>query len=247
MFPSVAPLGSRLPLPIVAALAVVLAACPKPTPPPQPTPDDRPAEPTIVIDSVDPSETKEGRAVTVTVRGKGFEDGVSVYLNDRSMSGVDVYDDGELTFRASEDLAAGKYDLRVEAENGDDAVKRNGFVVRAKRSSAGDCTLDVVSFEFNEAGLTDAARDSIASAARCIEARGLSVVRLEGHADERGSTEYNLSLGQRRAESVRNYLVGLGVSESKLRTLSYGEERPADRGHGEYAWAKNRRVEFVVP
>jgi len=228
-------------------VAVVLAACPKPTPPPQPTPDDTPSESSVAIDSISPDETKEGRAVTVTITGKGFDDGATVFLNSRSMGGVDVYDDGELTFRASEDLAGGKYDVRVEVASGDDAVKRNGFVVRAKPSTAGDCTLEPVAFEFNEAGLTDAARDSIASAARCIEARGLSAVRLEGHADERGSTEYNLSLGQRRAESVRNYLVGLGVSESKLRTLSYGEERPADRGHDEYAWAKNRRVELVVP
>ncbi len=247
LFPSVRPSGSRALLPIVAIVLVMLVACPKPAPPPQPTPDPAGAEPAVVIDSVSPEETKQGRAVTVTIMGRGFEEGTKVFLNTQSMSGVDVYDDGELTFRVADDLAAGKYDVQVELPNGEDAVRRDGFVVRAKANSDGDCTLVPISFEFNESGLTDDARESIASAARCIEARGLSAVRLEGHADERGSTEYNLSLGQRRAESVRNYLVGLGVAESVVRTLSYGEERPDDQRHDEYAWAKNRRVELIVP
>ena len=200
-----------------------------------------------MIGSVSPNETREGRGVTVTVSGKGFEEGAKVFLNSRGMTGVDVYGDGELTFRASEDLAAGKYDVQVELENGDDAVLRDGFTVRAKPTDSSDCSLSTVHFEFNEAGLTSDARDSLAGNARCVESRGIAKVRLEGHADERGSTEYNLSLGQRRAESVRNYLVGLGVADPKLDTLSYGEERPIDRGHDDKAWAANRRVEFVVP
>jgi len=71
-------------------------------------------------------------------------------------------------------------------------------------------------------------------------------VQLVGHADERGSTLYNLSLGQRRAESVRQYLVNMGISSARLATLSYGEERPEQGGQSESAWATNRRVEFVV-
>ena len=239
---------SRLSTAALSAVCFVLAlsACPKQQPPTQATPSPTPSEPAVVIDSVSPGETREGRAVTVTVMGSGFEDGVGVFLNSRSMSGVDVYDDGELTFRATEDLPAGKYDVQVELLNGESAVRRDGFVVRAKPRESSDCTLTEVRFEFNEVGLTDESRDALAEAGRCMEARGLVAVRLEGHADERGSTEYNLSLGQRRAESVRNYLIGLGVT-GKLTTLSYGEERPSDGGHDEYAWAKNRRVEFVIP
>ena len=97
---------------------------------------------------------------------------------------------------------------------------------------------------FNEASLTSGARDELDRNARCLEARAKLAVRLEGHADERGSTDYNLSLAQRRAESVRNYLVSLGVESDRLATLSYGEERPASSGHDERAWAENRRVEF---
>jgi peptidoglycan-associated lipoprotein len=70
-------------------------------------------------------------------------------------------------------------------------------------------------------------------------------VRLEGNTDERGSREYNIGLGDRRAQSVRRALLLQGVSEGQLTIVSYGEERPADPGHDEAAWAKNRRVEIV--
>jgi len=72
-------------------------------------------------------------------------------------------------------------------------------------------------------------------------------VRLEGNADERGSPEYNLALGQRRAESVRKALKVLGVKDSQMEALSWGEERPAAAGHDEAAWSKNRRVDIQYP
>jgi hypothetical protein len=71
-------------------------------------------------------------------------------------------------------------------------------------------------------------------------------VTVQGHCDERGSTEYNLALGERRAAAVKRYLVDLGVSSSKLRTVSYGEDRPAVPGHDESAWRYNRRADFVA-
>ncbi|HEX9107436.1 MAG TPA: OmpA family protein, partial [Longimicrobiales bacterium] len=67
-----------------------------------------------------------------------------------------------------------------------------------------------------------------------------------GHCDERGTVEYNLALGERRAEVAKNYLVSLGIKESRIKTISYGKSKPADPGHDESAWAKNRRDEFVV-
>ncbi len=71
-------------------------------------------------------------------------------------------------------------------------------------------------------------------------------LRIEGHADERGSNEYNLALGQRRAEAVRRYLLSYGLDASRFTTISYGEERPLVAAHNEEAWAQNRRAEFVV-
>ncbi|MBN1557201.1 MAG: OmpA family protein [Lentisphaerae bacterium] len=69
---------------------------------------------------------------------------------------------------------------------------------------------------------------------------------VEGHCDERGSREYNMSLGEHRALAVRAYLVGLGIDGARVQTRSYGEEQPADPGHGESAWRQNRRVEFAL-
>lgn len=71
-------------------------------------------------------------------------------------------------------------------------------------------------------------------------------VRVEGNCDERGSNEYNLALGQRRADSVKQFLVNYGISDSRIATVSYGEERPAVSGHSEDAWAQNRRAEFII-
>ena len=70
-------------------------------------------------------------------------------------------------------------------------------------------------------------------------------VRVEGNCDERGTVEYNLALGQKRADSAKNYLAGLGVDAKSLETISYGKERPLDPGHNEAAWAKNRNAQFV--
>ena len=70
-------------------------------------------------------------------------------------------------------------------------------------------------------------------------------VTLEGHTDERGTRDYNLALGDRRSDAIKRYLIAEGVPSERISTLSYGEERPADPGHGESAWAKNRRVELV--
>jgi peptidoglycan-associated lipoprotein len=78
-----------------------------------------------------------------------------------------------------------------------------------------------------------------------IAANGEVEVRLEGHTDERGSREYNIALGDRRAQSVRRVLLFQGASTDQIDTVSYGEEKPAVEGHDEAAWSKNRRVELV--
>jgi peptidoglycan-associated lipoprotein len=71
-------------------------------------------------------------------------------------------------------------------------------------------------------------------------------IQIEGHCDERGTNEYNLALGERRANSTKNYLVSLGISPDRISIISYGEEKPLDPGHGEEAWAKNRRAHTII-
>jgi len=111
--------------------------------------------------------------------------------------------------------------------------------------AGGDCQsqLGVIHFEFNDSSLTTEARRQLDKAVDCFKGRR-GAVTLSGHCDERGTEEYNLHLGERRANSVKKYLSALGIDPKGLKTVSYGKERPADPGHDEAAWAKNRRVEL---
>jgi peptidoglycan-associated lipoprotein len=105
--------------------------------------------------------------------------------------------------------------------------------------------LKPVYFDFDSAELRQDGRDTLTQNAAGIKANSSLAVRIEGHCDERGTVEYNLALGDRRARAAREQLVSMGISGNKLRTISYGKERPADPGHSESAWAMNRRAEFV--
>jgi peptidoglycan-associated lipoprotein len=110
---------------------------------------------------------------------------------------------------------------------------------------AGLLATRVVYFDFDSAVIQGQGVDVVAAHAKYLAAHADARVRLEGNTDERGSREYNIGLGDRRAQSVRRALLLQGVSEKQITTVSYGEERPADPGHDEAAWAKNRRVEIV--
>jgi len=100
-------------------------------------------------------------------------------------------------------------------------------------------------FEFDSAKLTSESIEILEVHGNFIAGNGEVTVRLEGHADERGSREYNIGLGDRRAQSVRRVLLFQGASTDQVDTVSYGEEKPAMEGHSEEAWARNRRVELI--
>jgi len=102
-----------------------------------------------------------------------------------------------------------------------------------------------VYFEFDESVILDGDRPILEAHAQYLSQNPGASVTLEGHTDERGTREYNLALGERRAVSVRQFMSLLGASGQQLRTISYGEERPAMSGHNEEAWALNRRVEII--
>ncbi len=103
----------------------------------------------------------------------------------------------------------------------------------------------VIYFEYDSAKVDDASLALLEAHGNFVAANGNVFVRLEGHADERGSREYNIGLGDRRAQSVRRILMFQGASSDQLDTISYGEERPAQLGHDESSWSQNRRVELV--
>ena len=106
--------------------------------------------------------------------------------------------------------------------------------------------LQPVFYEYDSAEMSAEAQAALASNAEVLKKNPTWVVSIEGHSDERGTAEYNLALGERRALSARNYLVSLGLSPDRMRTVSYGKEFPFDPNHNESAWAKNRRAHFVV-
>ena len=105
---------------------------------------------------------------------------------------------------------------------------------------------DTVNFGFDSAALTVSARSTLNRQAAFLSLNPDLMIVIEGHADERGTREYNLALGDRRATAVRDYLVAKGINSARVRTVSYGKERPAVSGSDEAAWAKNRRAATVL-
>jgi peptidoglycan-associated lipoprotein len=105
---------------------------------------------------------------------------------------------------------------------------------------------DRVYFDYDSSVLSPTATQTLDKQAAWLKRYPNVIVTIEGHADERGTREYNLALGDRRANAVKNYLVALQINADRILTISYGEERPVDPGHNEAAWAKNRRAVTVV-
>ncbi|MFH2064045.1 MAG: peptidoglycan-associated lipoprotein Pal [Pseudomonadota bacterium] len=101
-------------------------------------------------------------------------------------------------------------------------------------------------FDYDDSSLKSSAQTVIQRKAVWLRNNPDATVLLEGHCDDRGTTEYNLALGDRRANSAKTFLVDMGIESSRLRTISYGEEMPVDPGKNEEAWAKNRRVHFTI-
>ena len=102
----------------------------------------------------------------------------------------------------------------------------------------------VIYFDFDSNVVKDEYRGMIQAHSRYMTEHASARLRIEGNCDERGSREYNLALGQRRAEAVKKVMTVLGVSDARVETISFGEEKPVDMGHDEAAWAKNRRDEL---
>ena len=120
---------------------------------------------------------------------------------------------------------------------------------RANMSSLNDpqspLSVRVIYFEYDSSDIRPEYRKTVEAHAAYLAANPGTTIRLEGHADERGSREYNLALGERRAQSIKSQMTLLGASTNQIRTVSYGEERPAIDGHDESAWSENRRVEII--
>ena len=109
-----------------------------------------------------------------------------------------------------------------------------------------DSPLRPIFFDYDSADVNDASRQILQANAAVLKKYPTWVITIEGHCDERGTAEYNLALGERRAISARQYLISLGLDANRLRTVSYGSEFPFDPAHQESAWSRNRRAHFVI-
>jgi peptidoglycan-associated lipoprotein len=128
------------------------------------------------------------------------------------------------------------------------AVKEAPAAMKEETTSAGQLQgmLDTIYFDFDSFVLSAAARESLSKNAGVLKKNSSAKIQVQGNCDERGSDEYNLALGEKRAKAAMSYLLTMGVPADNLSIISYGKEKPADQGHDEAAWAKNRRDDFVV-
>jgi peptidoglycan-associated lipoprotein len=140
------------------------------------------------------------------------------------------------------EAAAGSETSGAGANN---AAGQNGGDDETAGPQAGLLAKRVIYFDFDSSEIKGDGTDIVGAHAKYLASNPSARVRLEGHTDDRGSREYNIGLGERRAQSVRRALLLQGATEAQLSTVSYGAERPAVAGHDEAAWSKNRRVEIV--
>lgn len=232
--------SGRLMVALGLGLILFAPGCKKggdPTPPPPPPP---PALVTQIV-SIDPAVAEPNQAFPAKIYGAGFMEGAKVYFNSTEIPKVRL--EGMNTIKvAVGPMDAGVYDVKVTNPDGSSATLRSGLTIKA--ADTGDCDFVRIQFDFDKSNIRSSASSELGEHISCWQARTGSIT-VEGHCDERGTIEYNLALGSRRAESTKSYMTNKGVSGSRIKTVSYGEERPIERGSNESAWAANRRADII--
>ena len=146
--------------------------------------------------------------------------------------------------------AGGEEGLTKEGKIGEEELEegsiKEGTAAERAASAQEMFENEDIYYSFDSASLTPEAQEILQRKAQYLADHPHLKITVEGHCDERGTNEYNLALGDRRAESAKGFLVDLGVASSRMTTISYGEERPVDPGSSEEAWARNRRAHFVL-
>lgn len=241
--------SSRLILALFAAPLLMASKCKKDKQPDDlDTTDVTPVDPAVElrVTGVEPDTINAGELRRAMVYGSGFEEGVQVRVDESPVSSVTVQDSGVLRVTLPP-LDAGTHDLRVRNPDGTTATLRNAILAQAAPTAdvtAGlGCRSITVRFELDQSRLTKDSRELLREKLACFTERQ-GEIRIEGHCDERGTTDYNLALGQRRADAVKDWMMNQGVPPRRLRVVSYGEEKPVNQGHNEAAWAQNRRAEI---
>ncbi len=240
-------------------MAFVLAGCPKdpvPDPPPPPPPSEPDPAPPSEPDPVppkepdpappkepDPAPPKEPEPKPVEV-----EETVEVQKSAEVQKAVEEKEAEVVIAQQQEEVVKEEAQIAVEqdAEKSVEAPKAVTIIsAPPEESDAAIYDLEMVYFAYDKSIITTAFGEVIQKNYEWITENPDVQIQLEGHCDERGTNEYNLALGERRAKAVFDYLISLGASPSQFSLVSFGEERPADQGSNEVAWRKNRRVEFT--
>jgi peptidoglycan-associated lipoprotein len=150
------------------------------------------------------------------------------------------------SLRAYQDSVRAAEEARRRAE-AEAAAQRAAEAERQRAIAAARATLEeMVFFDYDMSEIRDDAAAVLRQKVAILRASPQVRIRIEGHCDERGSTEYNLALGNRRAEAIRQFLAGFGLSEDRFEIVSFGEGRPLAQGSNESSWARNRRGQFVI-
>ncbi len=156
----------------------------------------------------------------------------------------EVKAEGDEAKAAEEAKSAAEQEARDEAER--QARLRDLKVAQKLADEIRNFESENIYFAFDRSDLTDESKSALREKANWLRANGDYSVNISGNCDERGTAEYNLALGERRAHAAKKFLMGLGISENRLATISYGEERPVDPGRNDEAWAKNRNDQFTL-
>jgi len=227
-------------------MAFVLAGCPKdpvPDPPPPPPPKEDPPPPPPKEDPPPPPKPPKPEPKPVEV-----EETVEVQKPAEVQKAVEEKEAEVVIAQQQEEVVKEEAQIAVEqdAEKSVEAPKAVTIIsAPPEESDEAIYDLEMVYFAYDKSIITTAFGEALQKNYEWIAENPDVQIQLEGHCDERGTNEYNLALGERRAKAVFDYLISLGASPSQFSLVSFGEERPADQGSNEVAWRKNRRVEFT--
>ncbi|NCG21838.1 MAG: OmpA family protein, partial [Rhodobacterales bacterium] len=203
---------------VLVFLGLVVTGCKKKVEPPPPPPP-QPVQVRLQVTSISPGVIAPNTPAAAKVYGSAFEAGATVnFVEGGAGNEVQALDGNTLSVRIP-GLAVGTYDVEITNPGGETSTLRQGLTVKVLELS---CKSATVNFAYDQAGLTSAAKSTLSSHGSCYQSEAGNI-RIEGHADERGTVDYNLALGQRRADSVKRSLTGSGVSGSKISTVSLGE------------------------
>ena len=242
---------------LASMVALFSAGCAKEEPSPAP-PEAPPSEPDTAPPKEpdpappkepDPAPPKEPEPKPVEVpKAVEVEETVEVQKPAEVQKAVEEKEAAVVIAQQQEEVAKEEAQIAVEqdAEKSVEAPKAVTIIsAPPEESDAAIYDLEMVYFAYDKSIITTAFGEVIQKNYEWITENPDVQIQLEGHCDERGTNEYNLALGERRAKAVFDYLISLGASPSQFSLVSFGEERPADQGSNEVAWRKNRRVEFT--